>query len=74
MPGRALLDSDPGVVVAVVDTDGTPQEGIAVYAFDGETYTGAHGTTDAAGEAILELPDGQLPLPGRCGRDTILER
>ena len=58
MPGRALLDSDPGVVVAVADTDGSPREGVPVYAFDGETYTGAHGTTDAAGEAVLELPDG----------------
>jgi hypothetical protein len=58
MPGRALLDSEPGVVVAVADTDGIAQEGVPVYAFDGETYTGYSGTTDADGEVGFTLPQG----------------
>jgi len=46
------------VVVTVLDTDETPQEGLPVYAFDGPSYTGIHGTTDPLGQATLNLPDG----------------
>jgi len=45
------------VVVTVQDTDGTPQEGLPVYAFDGSSYTGIHGTTDSLGQVTLNLPD-----------------
>jgi len=37
---------------------GAAVEGVKVYAFDGETYTGENGTTDAAGEVVFTLPEG----------------
>ena len=46
------------VVVTVTDTDLTPKEGLSVYVFDGENYTGFEGTTDASGEVSFILPDG----------------
>ena len=46
------------VVVTVEDTGGAPQEGVSVYAFDGLTYSGKTGVTNAAGEVELTL------LPG----------
>jgi YD repeat-containing protein len=49
--------SDP-VLVVVQDTGGTPMEGLPVYVFDGSTYTGKHGTTDANGEVSLRLVEG----------------
>ena len=50
---------DPAVVVVtVLDTDATPQEGLPVYVFDGVSYTGINGTTNASGQATLTLPDG----------------
>ncbi|MBN1266376.1 MAG: hypothetical protein JXA25_12840 [Anaerolineales bacterium] len=47
------------VTVTVSDTDGTPKEGLPVYAFDGDTYTNYHGTTDEYGEVELTLPEGE---------------
>ena len=46
------------VIVSVVDTDGAPKEGLKVYAFDGDTYTGYSGTTGASGEVSFTLPEG----------------
>ncbi|KAA3646532.1 MAG: hypothetical protein DWQ07_10000 [Chloroflexi bacterium] len=46
------------LTVTVLDTDATPKEGLSVYAFDGETYTGFSGTTDVNGEIEFTLPDG----------------
>jgi len=46
------------VTVTVLDTNGVPQEGLPVYAFDGTTYTGYNATTDANGEVQLTLPEG----------------
>lgn len=46
------------VVVTVLNTDDDPQEGLSVYAFDGETYSGISGETDVDGEVLLTLPDG----------------
>lgn len=46
------------LVLTVLDTDGTPKEGLPVYAFDGETYTGFNGVTNAAGQATFVLPIG----------------
>ncbi len=62
------------IVVTVLDTDGQPAEGLPVYAFDESIYTGVHGTTDAAGQVSLDLPDGAYrfradfnPLSGAGG-------
>jgi RHS repeat-associated protein len=46
------------VTVSVEDSDGTPQESVHVFAFDGSTYTGVHGVTDGSGTVGLGLPDG----------------
>ncbi|MFZ6029544.1 MAG: carboxypeptidase regulatory-like domain-containing protein [Chloroflexota bacterium] len=46
------------VVVTVLDTDGNPQAGLSVYAFDGSTYTNYSKTTNASGQAIFTLPQG----------------
>jgi RHS repeat-associated protein len=41
-----------------MDTDGAPKEGLPVYAFDGETYTGFDASTNASGEGTFVLPIG----------------
>ncbi|MBX3038548.1 MAG: hypothetical protein KF758_16680, partial [Anaerolineales bacterium] len=46
------------VTVTVKDTDNTPKEGVEVFAFDGETFTGYQGITDENGEMNLTLPTG----------------
>ena len=46
------------VVVTALDTNSTPQPGLAVYAFDGETYTGYSKTSDDNGQAAFTLPQG----------------
>jgi FtsP/CotA-like multicopper oxidase with cupredoxin domain len=46
------------ITVTVSDTGNVPQEGINVYAFNGTTYTGKSGLTDAAGQVTFTL------LPG----------
>jgi RHS repeat-associated protein len=46
------------VTVTVLDTDAVPQEGLPVYVFDGAAYTGYRGVTDAAGQVVLTLPQG----------------
>ena len=46
------------VLVTVQDTDGTPAAGLNVYAFNGTTYTGFHGTTDQNGQRSLRLQAG----------------
>jgi hypothetical protein len=48
---------DP-VLVVVQDTSGTPMEGLPVYVFDGATYNGKHGSTDANREVSLRLVEG----------------
>ncbi len=52
-----LLDLSP-VAVTVQDTDGAPQAGLPVYAFNGPAYTGYSATTNSSGIATLSLPDG----------------
>jgi RHS repeat-associated protein len=47
------------ILVSVNNTDGTPKEGLKVYAFDGEIYTGVSGTTDASGDVSFTLPEGE---------------
>ena len=47
------------VTVTVVDTDGTAQEGLSVYAFDGETYSNYSKVTDENGVAVFNLPVGE---------------
>jgi RHS repeat-associated protein len=54
-PGAEITVTIP-VVISVADTDGTYVEGVKVYAFDGETYTGYSDTTGPAGEVSLTLP------------------
>ncbi len=46
------------LVMTVMNTEGVAQQGLPVYAFDGSTYTGYHGTTDADGRVNLTLPVG----------------
>jgi RHS repeat-associated protein len=52
------------VTVTVRDTDGQPQAGIAVYAFDGTTYKSISGKTDANGSVSLTLPAGSYRFRG----------
>ena len=40
------------VVVTVAGQSGRPYSGLAVYAFDGDTYTGFKGVTDAHGRGL----------------------
>ncbi len=60
VPGceSVLIEVTSPLVVTVLDTDGTAKEGLPVYAFDGETYTGFNASTNAAGEATFVLPVG----------------
>ena len=46
------------VLVSVLDTEGTPQEGLNVYAFDGTTYKNYTGMTNAEGQISLRMPEG----------------
>jgi RHS repeat-associated protein len=46
------------VTVTVVDRDQETQPNLTVYAYDGETYSGASGTTDGYGNVHLMLPEG----------------
>ena len=46
------------VTVTVEDTNGVSQASVPIYAFDGSTYTGFTGTSDANGEVTLTLPEG----------------
>ncbi len=55
---NAAITVSVPTIITVVDTDGAPQAGLPVYAFNGTTYTGYHATTDAAGQALLTLPLG----------------
>jgi hypothetical protein len=51
------------VTVTVLDNLGMPHAGIRVYAFNGSSYTGFNGTTNADGQVTLTLP--QQILRGR---------
>jgi hypothetical protein len=53
-----LVEVTSPLVVTILDTDGTPKEGLPVYAFVGETYTGFNTLTNASGEATFVLPVG----------------
>jgi hypothetical protein len=44
--------------VTVEDTDGAPEAGLNVYAFDGSTYTGYSAKINAQGQAVFTLPGG----------------
>jgi RHS repeat-associated protein len=46
------------LTVSVQTADGTVQAGIKVYAFNGATYTNYSGTTNASGQAVFTLPQG----------------
>jgi hypothetical protein len=60
VPGctTVLITTSLQTVVTVQDTDGVPQAGLPVYAFNGSTYTGYNGTTDATGQVTFTLPAG----------------
>ncbi|MBI5841738.1 MAG: carboxypeptidase regulatory-like domain-containing protein [Chloroflexi bacterium] len=47
------------VTVTVQDQLNTPYPDLPVYAFNGTTYAGYHGTTDANGQVVLTLPIGE---------------
>ena len=60
-PASAIQGRDTTTVVlpvTVLDTDGLPQPGLKVYAFNDSTYTGDNATTDANGQAVFTLPLG----------------
>ena len=46
------------VAISVTNSANLPQEGLPVYAFDGNTYKGFSGTTDASGLVTMILPEG----------------
>ena len=46
------------VVLSVSDTEGSPASGLNVYAFNGTTYSGVSGSSDANGQVTLALPAG----------------
>ena len=46
------------VTITVKNTDGTALPGLPVYAFDGNTFKGFSGNTDANGQSSLTLPQG----------------
>ncbi|MBI9044414.1 MAG: hypothetical protein JEZ06_08010 [Anaerolineaceae bacterium] len=46
------------VTVTVLDTNGAPQYGLKVYAFDGTVYKNYSKTTNLNGEAVFTLPQG----------------
>ena len=48
----------PTPTVRMVSSNGAPLDGKPVYAFNGSTYTGRHGVTNANGEVAISLPDG----------------
>lgn len=60
IPGctSASITVATSLTVTVLDTDGAPQSGLAVYAFNGATYTGYGKTTDSSGQATFTLPQG----------------
>jgi len=71
----------------VEDTNGDPEPGLNVYAFDDTTYTGYNGTANASGQVTMTPPqgdyrfradkDGEQPGVdavwggGRCGADGL---
>ena len=46
------------VTLTVQDTSGAGLSGLPAYVFDGSTYTGFNGTTDASGQVTFTLPAG----------------
>ena len=76
VPGceETWIDVPRPVIVTVLDTDGFLAAGLPVYAFDGDTYTGFNATTNAEGQASLQLPFELVSLPRRPERHPILER
>ncbi len=48
----------PTVTVTIIESNGMPMAGRAVYAFDGTTYTGYSKVTDANGQVSITLPAG----------------
>jgi RHS repeat-associated protein len=60
LPGceSASVTMTNGTIVNVQDTDGAAKPGIKVYAFNGATYTNYSSTTNANGQAVFTLPQG----------------
>jgi len=56
--GAVVVTTTVPLVVSVKDTDGIPEAGLKVYAFDETTYTGYNKTTDASGLVTFTLPMG----------------
>jgi hypothetical protein len=60
VPGciAAGITVNNSVVVTVLDTNGDPQVGVEVKSYNGTTFTGSWGTTNAQGQATLDMPAG----------------
>jgi len=57
-PSDSTQSGSTPVVLTVLDTSGDPVAGLNAYAFNGTTYTGISGTTDAVGQVTFTLPAG----------------
>ncbi|MEZ4835225.1 MAG: carboxypeptidase-like regulatory domain-containing protein [Caldilineaceae bacterium] len=62
-PQALRAQTNPTVVITVVDTNSSPVVGVPVYAFNGTTYTNINGATDANGQVTLSLPAGNYNSP-----------
>jgi hypothetical protein len=60
VPGcsSVVVTTTEPLTVTVMDTSGSIQPGLPVYAFDGHAYTGYNGTTNAGGQTGFTLPMG----------------
>ncbi len=59
LPGCTSVNLTLNVSVTVTVKNGTfPDADVIVYAYDGDTYSGISGTTNAQGEVVLTLPAG----------------
>ncbi|MEZ4638571.1 MAG: hypothetical protein R2856_27040 [Caldilineaceae bacterium] len=64
-PQALRAQTNPTVVITVVDTNSSPVVGVPVYAFNGTTYTNINGATDANGQSDPIAARRKLQLPRR---------
>jgi hypothetical protein len=58
------------VTVSVVDTSGTAQSGLKVYAYSGSTAVGSSKTTSTNGQAVFSLPTGNYRFQAQLNGTT----
>jgi hypothetical protein len=62
----AMVSPSTPVVVTALNGE-TPISGMRVFAFNGDSYTGYYGDTNADGQVTILLPDGQYRFRGDFG-------